>query len=379
MQKKLLFLTLNTFSSTGGIEKVCRIAGKALHEIMLERAYHFELYSMYDAEHDLIDKYIPPSVFRAFAGNRLKFIKDAISNGRRCDTIVLGHINLLLVGFLIKLLSPKTRLVLIAHGIEVWQPLPAWKVRMLKKVDLILPVSQFTKQKMQSLFGLKNNRFKVLNNCLDPFLEKKFARAAVTGIKTRHGISDEDTVLFTLTRLKSSEQYKGYDKVITALPSILKKYPKTRYVIAGKYDPTEKERLDRLIKSLGLQDHVIMTGFLADEEMAAYFTMADIYIMPSTGEGFGIVFIEALFYGKPVIAGNVDGSVDAVDGGNFGLLVNPLVNEEIVGALEKLLADVPSYLPDDTAVLSKFGYSTYKSNLEKILGEGNKAGVLPSE
>jgi glycosyltransferase involved in cell wall biosynthesis len=114
------------------------------------------------------------------------------------------------------------------------------------------------------------------------------------------------------------------------------------------------------------------------KKQAAYFTMADIYIMPSTGEGFGIVFIEALFYGKPVIAGNVDGSVDALNGGNFGLLVNPLVNEEIVVALIKVLSDVPSYLPDDTAVLSKFGYSTYKSNLGQIVREGNKTNPVPT-
>ncbi|MDB5205627.1 MAG: glycosyltransferase family 4 protein [Flavisolibacter sp.] len=334
---------------------------------MLEKRRDFELFSMYDGQHDLIDKYIPPVAFRAYSGNRLKFIKEAISIGRQCETIVLGHINLLLVGFLIKLLSPKTRLILIAHGIEVWKPLPFWKVRMLQKVDLVLPVSEFTKQKMQSLFHLKNNQLKVLNNCLDPFLEKKLKPATITDLRSRYGFSEDDTILFTLTRLKSSEQYKGYDRVITALPAILKKYPKTRYLIAGKYDDSEKERLDVLINDLGLQGHVTLTGFLAEEETEAYFTMADIYIMPSTGEGFGIVFIEALFYGKPVIAGNVDGSVDALDGGTFGLLINPLNNEEIVGALFKLLTDITSYLPNDTAVLSKFGFPTYQSNLRKIL------------
>jgi glycosyltransferase involved in cell wall biosynthesis len=373
LKKKLLFLTLNTFSSTGGIEKVCRIAGKALHEIMLEKAHDFELFSMYDEEHDLIDKYIPPSVFHAFSGNRMKFISEAVSRGLQCDTIILSHINLLLVGFLIKLLSPKTRLLLIAHGIEVWKPLPFWKVRMLKEVDLVLPVSEFTKQRMQSLFGLRNSQLKVLNNCLDPFLEKNVKPATVTSLRGRYGFSEDDTILFTLTRLKSSEQYKGYDRVVMALPLILNKHPKTRYLIAGKYDPSEKKRLDVLINDLALQDHVFFTGFLAEEEIAAYFTMADIYIMPSTGEGFGIVFIEALFYGKPVIAGNVDGSVDALDGGNLGLLVNPFNNEELVGALFKLLSDINSYLPDDCAVLSKFGFPAYKSNFMQILQKGKNA------
>ncbi|MEO7534674.1 MAG: glycosyltransferase family 4 protein, partial [Ferruginibacter sp.] len=98
-----------------------------------------------------------------------------------------------------------------------------------------------------------------------------------------------------------------------------------------------------------------------------HFNIADIYIMPSTGEGFGIVFIEALFYGKPVIAGNQDGSVDALGNGEFGLLVNPNDNDEIVAAVRKVLANKEACLPDEEKVMEKFGFDRYKNSWHKIL------------
>lgn len=367
LQKKALFLTLNTFSSTGGIEKVCCIAGKALHEIANEGGHRFQLYSMYDKPGDLIEKYLPKASFRPFSGNRVKFVKEAVSNGCKCDTVILSHINLLGIGFLIKMLSPKTKVFLLAHGIEVWKPLPLWKKLQLKKLDLILPVSEFTRQKMQSLYGISSQKMEVLNNCLDPFLEKKLIPAMAPGLKEKYGFGKADIVLFTLTRLKSSEQYKGYDKVIEALPAILKNYPHVKYLVAGKYDKEEKKRLDELITGLQLNNQLLFTGFLAEEEIEACFTLADVYIMPSSGEGFGIVFIEALFYGKPVIAGNRDGSVDALNNGQFGLLIDPFKKEEIIAAVGKILDNKAAYIPEEKEVTSKFGYETYKSNLERIV------------
>ncbi|HYO21961.1 MAG TPA: glycosyltransferase family 4 protein [Flavisolibacter sp.] len=367
--KKLLFLTLNTFSSTGGIEKVCRVAGKALHQIAEEVGGHFEHYALYDEPAQVIENYIPKTVFRPFSGNRFAFLKKAISAGRKTDVILLSHVHLLAVGFAIKMLSPRTKVVLLAHGIEVWKPFSSWKVRMLKALDLVLPVSQFTQQKMQALYGLAPKKFGVLNNCLDPFLAPTESAERVAALRKKHGLTKEDIVLFTLTRLKSSEQYKGYDKVIAALPPVLQKYPAVKYLVAGKYDAEERKRLDVMIEELGLQDKVIFTGFIGDDEVAAYFTLPDVYVMPSTGEGFGIVFIEALFYGKPVIAGNVDGSVDALAGGQFGLLVNPAKKDEIVSALLEVLAKKNNYVPDGEAVQARFGFGPYVSRLKTLVFE----------
>ena len=372
--RKLLFLTLNTFSSTGGIEKVCQVAGKALSEIVAQghgRYFHFALN---DKASDLAERYVNRSSFFPFSGQKIRYAAAAVSRGLRCDLVVLSHIHLLPIGGLIKLLSPKTKVLLIAHGIEVWKPLPSWKTHLLRRLDAVLAVSEFTMQKMLSFFGLEPKKCIVLNNCLDPYLQPDpLATQKAVALRKRFGLSQEDLVLFTLTRLKSTEQYKGYDQVIRCLPDVLTRYPNVKYLIAGKYDETEKQRLDQLIADTGISDKVHFAGFVRDEEIPAYFSFADVYVMPSSGEGFGIVFIEALYYGKPVIAGNQDGSVDALNKGRFGLLVNPNDSAALTSAILSVLKKPAEMIPSPADVLAKFGYDTYRSQLAGIINEKQNA------
>jgi glycosyltransferase involved in cell wall biosynthesis len=249
----------------------------------------------------------------------------------------------------------------------VWSDLPALKKKLLNSINLFLPVSAFTGKKLQLQHNIAAQKIRVLNNCLDPFLNKRSQPEIEGKLRKKYGIGADDLVLLTVTRLKFSEQYKGYDRVVESLNKIKLSMPATKYLIVGKYDTDEKARLDAIIAAAGLTGSVIFTGFAKDEELSAHFNLADIYIMPSTGEGFGIVFIEALFYGLPVIAGNIDGSVDALAGGAFGMLVNPNSNEEIVSAVRQIAQNKTMFLPEAGAVLTTFGYPQYKEKLNAVL------------
>lgn len=365
----MLFLTLRIFSATGGIEKVNRIAGKALYEIGEEAGgNNFKLYSLYDSNEDNIaNKYFCNSAFEGFKENKSRFVFKSICTGIKSDVVILSHINLLVVGFLIKIFSPKTKLVLIAHGIEVWKTLPAWKKYIMKKCDLILPVSKFTKDTMTKLNRFPEEQFRILNNCLDPFLPKPLYEEKSKDLLKRYGFTKDNIILMTLTRLSAKEKFKGHDNVLYALKELINTYKDLRYLLVGKYDNAEKERLDKLIKELELENIVVFAGFIPDEEIAAHYSLADIYIMPSKKEGFGIVFIEALYYGKPVIAGNKDGSVDALCNGQFGLLIDPDDQNEIIKAINKMISNRSDYLPDHSLLMEKFSYTTYKENLRSII------------
>ena len=367
MRKKLLFLTLNTFSATGGIEKVCRVAAKALHEIASEAKTRAIVFSMYDKSSDVDGRYLSSSAFKGFKGNRIQFVLGSVKEGRKADVVILSHINLLMVGYLVKLFSPKTKLVLIAHGIEVWSKLNWRKRKMLQAVDQFLPVSRFTAQKLQTEQRIAPDKIEVLNNCLDPFLEKKSETRKERDLKIKYGIKKGDFVLLTLTRLKYSEQYKGYDKVVKAMASLKDSHPEIKYLIVGRYEAEEKARLDKIIKAQGLLDKVVYAGFIPEEDLSAHFSLADVYIMPSTGEGFGVVFIEALFYGKPVIAGNKDGSVDALGGGELGILVNPCEEVEIISAIEKLYNNKSGHVPNHQTIIQKFGFASYRESWRQLL------------
>jgi glycosyltransferase involved in cell wall biosynthesis len=171
----------------------------------------------------------------------------------------------------------------------------------------------------------------------------------------------------TLTRLASSERYKGYDIVIESLQELIKKNPSFKYLIIGKYDHAEKRRLDQLIRKAGLQSRVVFTGFVPDEELSRHFNLADIYIMPSEKEGFGIVFIEAMYYNKPVIAGNKDGSKDALLNGKLGVLVDPSSREEVSEAIENIAGDKSRYLPDHQLLMDHFSYPVYREKWREVL------------
>ena len=117
---------------------------------------------------------------------------------------------------------------------------------------------------------------------------------------------------------------------------------------------------------MGLKDTVIFTGFIAEEELPAYYKLATIFVMPSKKEGFGIVFTEAMFYGLPVIGGNKDGSVDALCNGELGLMVDPDNITEIIAAIIKVLDNRNAYLPDYDKLMRHFGYTAYKEKLRKV-------------
>ncbi len=364
MRTKVLLLTLKVFSVTGGIEKVNRIAGKALHDM---DDLDLKVYSLHDCPGDANSKYFPLKNFSAFGGSKINFVFHSLSKGTSSAIVILSHVNLLQVGYWIKRISPKTKVILYAHGIEIWKSLPAYKQGMLSRFDHILAVSKFTKDVIEKKHNLSKVQCTVLNNCLDPFLPADNTTGKSTCLLKKHGLNKQDIILMTLTRLSVNEKYKGYEKVLQSIKELLPVYPQLKYIIIGKYEPYEKQRLDNIINRLELTEQVVFTGFINDDQLAEYYKLAEVYVMPSKKEGFGIVFIEAMYYGLPVIGGNKDGSVDALCDGSLGLLVNPDDQQEITAAIKKVLNDVNAFVPDRKLLLEKFSNETYRQNLKNIL------------
>ena len=112
--------------------------------------------------------------------------------------------------------------------------------------------------------------------------------------------------------------------------------PRVHYVLGGA--GPDSHRVEAMIRDLRLERSVTLAGFIPDDELCDFYNLCDVYAMPSKAEGFGIVFLEALSCGKAVVAGNRDGSVDAVLDGEIGCLVDPDNVEEIGGAMASILA-----------------------------------------
>ncbi len=372
IEKKVLFLNLAAFSLTGGIEKFNKCFLKALWELKKEGNLDVASFSLYD--HKANENYFPSKIYKGFNRQKILFATQSITGARHFDVIVLGHINLAVIGLFIKLFYPWKKIVLITHGIEVWQPLKGMQKIFLHKANKIFAVSNFTKDKLRHVQKLGADKISIFPNTIDPFFDIPVNFVTPLHLKKRYGVNEDDFVLFTLTRLSNLEKYKGYDIVIKCLPDLLKKIPNLKYIIAGKYDNEEKLRIDKIINDLDLNNVVHLTGFLKDEEICDHYQLGDIFIMPSQGEGFGIVFIEAAVCGSKTIGGNKDGSVDALKNGDLGILVDPENTGEISDAILKLYHEKSSWNNLNKRALQNrtlnfFGFDVFKNKLQKELME----------
>lgn len=154
--------------------------------------------------------------------------------------------------------------------------------------------------------------------------------------------------LLSVSRL--DDDYKGHRVVLAALPAILARHPRARWVVVG--DGALRTELTRAAAEAGLADHVDFRGFVSAAERTQLLASSDVFVLPSRvpqggrgGEGFGIVYIEAAAHGLPVVAGRAGGVTDAVEDadqvtdGGTGLLVDAADPEAVAGAVLRILAD----------------------------------------
>lgn len=284
--------------------------------------------------------------------------------------IITTHVNFAPVAHMLQRLRGVPYLV-VAHGIEVWGPIGMLRRAALRAADRVLAVSRYTARRLCDDQGVASQRIALLPNT---FAEDQFHPGPKpTTLLARHGLTRAQKVIFTLCRLAASERYKGYDLILEALPAIRALVPEVHYVIGGTGD--DLPRLRALIRARGLEAHVTLAGFIPVEELPDYYRLCDVFAMPSTGEGFGIVFLEAMASGKPVLAGNRDGSTDALDDGRLGVLVNPLEANEIATALVRILQGAHASMllaqPEELrrAVVAQFGFDSFSATLTKHLDD----------
>lgn len=215
-------------------------------------------------------------------------------------------------------LSGAIPLLGVCHGIDAWNLSPAL-LRSLNRTWRVLAVSRYTRDRLLEQDSGLAPRTQVFPNTFD---ESRFQWGEINrGVRAALNISPEAFVLLAVTRLNASEAPKGYDDVIRCLPEIIRHRADTCFILAGR--GADLSRVQRLAADLGVADHCRFPGFIPDGELADLYRAADVFSLPSRKEGFGIAFIEALACGAAVIAGNADGSRDALLDGELGQLIPP--------------------------------------------------------
>ncbi|TDQ08630.1 glycosyltransferase family 4 protein [Pedobacter metabolipauper] len=376
----ILFLTLDSFSHTGGIQKVARTLSYTLGKLSkaANRKITYYNFSLYDDQPD--NRYIAPSQFKGFKGNVFCFILQTIIKGVCCKTIVVNHINLLPLACLIKIVNYRLQIILIAHGTEVWREQTFLKNACLQSRIQIWAVSNYTKNLLKTQHRIKAKRIFVLHNCIDPFFEIPKAFNKPGYLLKKYGLSADQPILLTISRLNRYENQKGYDKIIQLLPELMKQFPNLHYLLCGKSDQQEVLRLKKLITERKLGKHITLVGFIPESVLSNHYLLADVFVLPSQKEGFGLVFIEAAHCGCQIISGNCDGSYEAMLYGALGTTVDPNNINAIKNALIKNLSEqgFPAQrsgkqdpaiqkLKIQNTAIQNFSYTQYRRKIAALL------------
>ena len=295
--------------------------------------------------------------------------------------VICGHINLLPIALMARRVCAGT-LHLIIHGVDAWSPTPDWLANAcVRRVDGFVAVSHLTKRRFQRWTRLRDDQGVVLPNCVD--LSAFGPGPKPAGLLHRYQIRGK-RVLLTLGRLASEERYKGFDEVLDVLRFLIGEIPNLCYVICG--DGPDRKRLVAKARLLGLEvleshpatpklpnsqtPKLTATPKLPNSQTPKLpsspvvppgrppapprpachlhrphqrrrkggpFPAGGFVRHAHSGEGFGIVILEALACGIPVIGSKVDGSREALLNGRLGALVDPRDPKELRDTILRIL------------------------------------------
>lgn len=227
---------------------------------------------------------------------------------------------------------------LVLHGIEVWCTLPEPKLRALRGAERYIALTHFTfDNTVARHFDSATPPLILLPPCVEPELHSRNGDGAAKA-------SADSPIVLTVSRMGSSDRYKGHGVMLEAWPAVLQKIPNAQYWIVG--DGDDRPRLQAKAAELGIAGSVKFTGAISNEELSAAYDHCTVFAMPAQtdlnpakprGEGFGIVYVEALARGKPVIAPRSGAPAEFIREGQYGHLVDPTSPAEVAEALIKVL------------------------------------------
>jgi phosphatidylinositol alpha-1,6-mannosyltransferase len=217
------------------------------------------------------------------------------------------------------------------HGIEAWSAtLDSARRAALRGARVRIAISPHTARRVAAA----HPDLPAIDTCLLALLPDEEAPDRVPAdVRVDYG----PHAVVIVGRMSSTERYKGHDQLILAWPRVLAEVPDASLVMVGRGD--DVERLRTKAAALGLGRTVHFPGFLPDVAVRAVLRNGSVFAMPSRGEGFGLVYLQAMRAGLPCIGSRDDAASDVIVDGDTGLLVPRQDPEAIAGALARLLTD----------------------------------------
>ena len=319
--------------SQGGIQRMGQNVCAVLQELADDLGETCELLSLNDPKglHQL-EVAGRSFVVRGFAKNKISFVWALLTKCFKTRILYLGHPNFAPLGLLCRFLNPSVRYVVSAYGLEVWHPLSALGRLGLQHANAVTSISDFTARKLIEVQGVDPAKIEVIPCVINAELLHANGNGAQPDSQRL-----SQKILLAVARLDTRERNKGLDEVILALPHLATTFPEVVFVIAG--DGDDRSRLEELARKHGSSDRVVFKGGVSDKELVELYKSCDVFLMPSSQEGFGIVFLEAMAFKKPVIGGNHGGTPEVILDNETGFLVEHGDVDVLADRIAVLLGD----------------------------------------
>jgi glycosyltransferase involved in cell wall biosynthesis len=354
----------------GGVQTAGRHTAAVLSRIAAERGSRAHFLSLNDppGEHEI--RIGSTSYrFRGFGRAKARFALEALRlAGQNPHLVLAAHPNLAVPVAAMHVRSRSFKWIVQSHGVEVWQRLGWLRRSSLRRADRVFAPSRCTAQALSHIQHLPEENIRVVPWGLDPGFFDLADRAASLPLPPS---LPNSRYILAVGRWASSERYKGFDTLIRALPAPLPANEDVQMVFAGHGN--DRPGLERLAKDLNVAGRVHFVSGLAREDLAAAYHHAEVFALPSSGEGFGLVFLEAMAMGRPVIGGNHGGIPDIIEDGVSGYLVAHGDAPALAAKLNRLLAD--STLRDEMGrrgrerVLRDFRFEAFESRFRAAITE----------
>ena len=276
---------------------------------------------------------------------------------RTVDVVFCGHLFMAPLAALIARLKG-AKLIIQAHGIEAW-PRPSRIQRTAtERADLVLCVSRHTRAAVLSWAAIAPDRVLVVPNTV----REVFTPGDGSAQRAALGVEGK-CVLLTVGRMDSRERYKGHDRVIAAIPDLVAKGHDICYMVVGEGD--DRTRLEALARDAGVSDRVRFLGAQGLPSLIETYRAADLFVMPSTGEGFGVSFLEAMASGTPALGLDIAGAKDALADGELGTVAS---EAELSATISRILNQPkPDSVDLAAAVHARFGQKQFANNALNVL------------
>ena len=210
------------------------------------------------------------------------------------------------------------------HGVERW---------ITNRSDRVIACSYYMREQIADVFGVEEERVTVIPNGIDPEELQPHDAPALARLRSEFAAPEERLVLL-VGRLVYE---KGFQIALEAMPALIERLPKTRFIVAGS--GTHEAELRRQVTDLGLGDHGTFVGWIGDDVLHSLYRIADVCVVPSIYEPFGLVPLEAMASGCPCIVADTGGLREVVPHGGVGLRFRARDPADLIEVTARVLSD----------------------------------------